>query len=64
MGIGRPGLRPRHQHAWMDGTNIEVFVSQIGLTMNYSNKMYGCDVHLGRIERIGLDGHGREVQTP
>ena len=56
------------QRAWMDGTHIEVFVSQSlhwpnGLTIDYSNKkMYWCDVHLGRIERIGLDGQGREVK--
>jgi hypothetical protein len=55
------------QRAWMDGTHIEVLVRQNlhwpnGLTIDYAGKkMYWCDVHLGRIERINLDGTNREV---
>jgi sugar lactone lactonase YvrE len=51
----------------MDGTHIEVLVRQNlhwpnGLTIDYAGKkMYWCDVHLGRIERINLDGTNREV---
>lgn len=56
------------QRAWMDGTHIEVLVHQNlhwpnGLAIDYSGKkIYWCDVHLGRIERINLDGSGREVR--
>ncbi|KAI9558491.1 hypothetical protein GHT06_015278 [Daphnia sinensis] len=55
------------QRAWMDGTHIEVLVRQNlhwpnGLTIDYTGKkMYWCDVHLGRIERINLDGTKREL---
>jgi len=55
------------QRAWMDGTHIEVLVSQNlhwpnGLTIDYVNKkIYWCDVHLAKIERINLDGTGRQV---
>jgi hypothetical protein len=55
------------QRAGMDGTHIEVLVSQNlhwpnGLTIDYVNKkIYWCDVHLAKIERINLDGTGRQV---
>ena len=55
------------QRAWMDGSHVEVFVSDNlhwpnGLTIDYSGKrIYWCDVYLSRIERINLDGNGREV---
>lgn len=55
------------QRSWMDGTHVEVFATvglhwPNGLTVDYSaRKLYWCDVHLGRIERINLDGSNREV---
>lgn len=55
------------QRSWMDGTHVEVFVSQglhwpNGLTIDYSaRKLYWCDVLLGQIERVNLDGTNREV---
>ena len=57
------------QRSWMDGTHAEIFVADNlhwpnGLVIDYTGKkIYWCDVHLGRIERIGLDGSGREVTS-
>lgn len=55
------------QRSWMDGSHVEVFVSQglhwpNGLAIDYpGKKLYWTDVHLSRIERINLDGTDREV---
>ena len=55
------------QRAWMDGSHAEVFVVQDlhwpnGLTIDYpSKRFYWCDVFLGRIERVNLDGTNRQV---
>lgn len=64
-GDGRGG--GKIERAYMDGSHREVFVSQDlhwpnGLSIDYaSRQLYWCDVYFHRIERIGLDGKGREV---
>lgn len=58
------------QMAWMDGTHRSVFVNSTSrpiqwptsLTIDYiEEKMYWCDPRVGMIERISLDGTGREI---
>ncbi|XP_029850375.2 prolow-density lipoprotein receptor-related protein 1 [Ixodes scapularis] len=55
------------ERAQMDGAGREVFVSRDlhwpnGLSVDYAQrKLYWCDVYFHRIERIGLDGKGRQV---
>ncbi|XP_037511191.1 low-density lipoprotein receptor-related protein 1 [Rhipicephalus sanguineus] len=64
-GDGRDG--GKIERTYMDGSHREVFVSQDlhwpnGLSIDYANRqLYWCDVYFHRIERIGLDGKGREV---
>ncbi|XP_077556086.1 LDL receptor protein 1 isoform X2 [Haemaphysalis longicornis] len=64
-GDGRDG--GKIERAYMDGSHREVFVKQDlhwpnGLSIDYSKRqLYWCDVYFHRIERIGLDGKGREV---
>ncbi|KAK7069706.1 Low-density lipoprotein receptor-related protein 1B, partial [Halocaridina rubra] len=62
--VGDEGLIER---AWMDGTNREPFVTSglqwpNGLTVDFGNRhLYWCDGYHNVIERINLDGTGREV---
>lgn len=53
--------------AYMDGSSRKIFVQgnmlwPNGLTLDtLKSQLYWSDTHLNRIERINLDGTGREV---
>lgn len=55
------------ERAWMDGTHREKFVTLAlqwpnGLTIDFDKRhLYWCDGFYNQIERINLDGSGREV---
>ncbi|KAG8233902.1 hypothetical protein J437_LFUL005230, partial [Ladona fulva] len=60
-------LKGKIERSWMDGRQRTVFVDDQlqwpnGLSLDYvAQKLYWCDAYLDKIERIGLDGTGREV---
>ncbi|XP_068223129.1 low-density lipoprotein receptor-related protein 1 isoform X3 [Palaemon carinicauda] len=62
--VGDEGLIER---AWMDGTNREPFITTglqwpNGLTVDFAERnLYWCDGYHNVIERVNLDGTGREV---
>ena len=62
--VGDEGLIER---AWMDGTNREPFITTRlqwpnGLTVDFKERhLYWCDGYYNLIERVNLDGTGREV---